>query len=47
MIQNGHQIRYEGLDGVYWLENNGHFYTDKRKISEKKLLIREKWGLKE
>ena len=20
-----HEQMYEGLDGVYWLENNGHF----------------------
>ena len=25
---------YEGLDGVYWLENNGYFNTDYRIISK-------------
>ena len=34
---------YEGLGGVYWLENNDYIFY----WLEKKMLIREKWKIKE
>ena len=38
--------KHEGLDGVYWLENNGHFWYWLENDKQKKYWLENNEGLK-